>query len=121
MVNSRAARIRLASTPDAGVAISGKQAQRTGMASGPGAPFPLARAAISAAGISQSQPALPAGRTVCAVIVWESDPSLGTVGVGRVPTVPSPARRTGHLRPGGWDRTRDRARLPAWGRTGLHA
>src|SRR5262245_14241257 len=68
MVKSRAARIRLASTPDAGAAISGKQAQRTGVASGPGAPPPLARAAISAAGISQCQPSLPAALTICAVI-----------------------------------------------------
>jgi len=44
---------------------------------------------------------------------WESDPSLGAVGVGRVPAVPSPARRAGHLRPGGRDGARDRARLAA--------
>src|SRR5262249_18964039 len=110
-VKSRAARIRLASTPDAGAAISGKQAQRTGMSSGP-VPPPPARAAISAAGISQCQPASLAGLTVGAVIAW-AGPSLGTVGVGRVPPVASRARRPGHLRPGAWDRVQ----LPAWDRT----
>src|SRR6266550_6250011 len=56
---------------------------------------------------------------------WVSDPSVGTISVGRVPPVPPPARRTGHLRPGTWDRTRlparDRTRLPARDRTRLPA
>src|SRR6185437_1007400 len=47
---------------------------------------------------------------------WASDPSLGTVRVGRVPPVASPARRTGHLWPGAWDRVR----LPACDRTWFH-
>src|SRR6266487_1675871 len=76
----------------------------------PGRP---SRPRASASGSRRDRP----GALSVPSLPWVSDPSLGTVSVGGVPTVPSPARRTGHLRPGAWDRARDRARLPAWDRT----
>ncbi len=60
-VKSRAARTDPGSAPSARVAIRGSQGQRARAGSGDGRHLPLARPAISAAGISQRQPALPAG------------------------------------------------------------
>jgi len=67
-VKSRAVRADPGSAPGAPVAIRGSQAQRARAGSGDGRHLPLARPAVSAAGISQRQPARPAGYDRCAAI-----------------------------------------------------
>ena len=59
-MKSRAVRTDPGSAPSARVAIRGRH-ERVKAGSAAGSHLPLARPAISAAGISQRQPALPAG------------------------------------------------------------
>ena len=68
----RAARTDPACAPSARVAIRGGQAQPVRAGSGGDRQLPPARPAISAAGISQPQPVLPARRGRCAIVAARS-------------------------------------------------
>ena len=71
-VKYRAARTDRASASSARVAIRGGQAQPVRAGSGGDRQLPPARPAISAAGISQPQPVLPARRGRCAIVAARS-------------------------------------------------